>query len=118
MGDAKHFDDGKLALQNILAMPGLDEVAKVGMYGAKKYGQWNYRGGSDFMRYLGSVVRHVTRYIRGESVDAESGLSHLAHAIYNLLILLGWELEGVGNDDRPCAKLKPLSPSDNSSLPF
>ncbi len=101
---AKHFDDNKLALQNILAMAGIDEVAKVGMYGASKYGQWNYRGGSEWMRYLGSVVRHVTRYVRGESLDAESGLNHLAHAAYNCLILLGWAIEGVGTDDRPCLK--------------
>lgn len=102
MNKAKHFDDGKLQLQWLLSMSGIDEVAKVGAYGAKKYGQSNWRGGSEWMRYLGSVTRHVTCYIRGESLDSESGLPHLAHAAYNCLILLQWMKEGKGKDDRPC----------------
>jgi len=98
---AKHYDDGKLQLQWLLSMPGIDEVAKVGSYGAKKYGQSNWRGGAEYMRYLGSIIRHVCCYIRGESLDKESGLNHLAHAAYNCLIVLSWGIEGVGNDDRP-----------------
>ena len=105
MKRADHFDNDKLALQNILAMPGLDEVAKVGMYGAKKYGQWNYTGGSEYMRYLGSIVRHVSSYIRGESLDKESGLNHLAHACYNGLIILTWVKTGKGTDDRSSSNI-------------
>ncbi len=99
--EAKHFDDGKTQLQWILSMAGLDDVAKVGAYGAKKYGQSNWRGGSEWMRYLGSTVRHVTSYIRRQELDQESGLPHLAHAVYNLLILLEWAKTGKGHDDRP-----------------
>ena len=99
--EAKHFDDNKLGLQWVLSMEGLDEVAKVGAYGAKKYGQSNWRGGSEYMRYLGSIVRHVSCYIRGESLDKESGLNHLAHAAYNCLIVLSWMKTGKGTDDRP-----------------
>ncbi len=101
MSDAKHDDKEKLALQWILSMSGLDEVAKVGTYGAKKYGQSNWRGGSEYMRYLGSCTRHLACYIRGESNDSESGLSHLAHLAYNALILLTWAKEQRGTDDRP-----------------
>ena len=101
MPKAKHFDDGKTQLQWVLSMQGLDDVANVGAYGAKKYGQSNWRGGSEYMRYLGSIIRHVARVIRGETLDRESGLPHLAHCAYNCLILLEWMKTGKGIDDRP-----------------
>lgn len=100
MSEASHKDEGKTALQYILAMQGLDDVAKVGMYGAQKYSQWNYMAGSSYMRFLGSCARHLTAYIRGEDVDPESGCKHLAHLIYNCLMLLEWTYRGVGKDDR------------------
>lgn len=102
--EAKHLDDGKTALQYILFMKGIDYVAQVGSYGAKKYGQWNYTGGSEYMRYLGSCVRHLTAYIRGVDLDEESGLPHLAHLVYNCLILMEWAHRKVGTDDRYLGK--------------
>jgi hypothetical protein len=98
--EASHKDEGKLALQYILAMKGLDDVARVGEFGAKKYSQWNYMVGGQYMRFLGSCSRHLTAFIRGEDRDAESGLPHLAHMIYDGLMLLEWAHRGVGTDDR------------------
>lgn len=100
MNTAKHFDDGKCALQYLLAMEALDDVAAVGMYGAKKYGQFNYRGGAEFLRYIGSICRHTASFARGENVDRESGLPHLAHVAYNCLIILQWVKDNKGIDDR------------------
>ena len=97
---AKHFDEGKTELQYVLAMDGLDEVAKVGTYGANKYGQYNYRDGSTFMRFIGSIIRHTAAFARGQDLDRESGFSHLAHVIYNCLILLQWIHDKKGIDDR------------------
>lgn len=101
---AKHFDDNKVTLQNILAMSGLDEVANVGQYGAKKYGLWNFMKGAEWMRYLGSCARHIAAVIRGEWLDLESGLPHLAHCAFNCLIILTWHQTGKGTDDRPNCK--------------
>ncbi len=100
VSEAKHLDEGKTALQYILVFKGLDEVAKVGEFGAKKYGQFNYKAGSSYMRFLGSCTRHLAAFIRGENVDAESGISHLAHLIYDCLMVLDWIDRGVGVDDR------------------
>jgi len=100
MAKAKHFDYGKLPLQYILAMKGIDEIAKVGEFGAKKYGQWNYMAGSEYMRFLGSCSRHLTLFIRGENLDHESGISHLAHLCYDALMLLEWQHRKRGLDDR------------------
>lgn len=101
MAIAKHNDDGKLGLQWILSMEGFDALAKVGEYGARKYGQSNWRNGAEYMRYLGSCVRHLTSFIRGEDNDGESQLPHLAHCAYNCLILLSWTITKKGIDDRP-----------------
>lgn len=98
--EAKHFDEGKLAIQYVLFMKGLDEVAKVGEFGAKKYGQFNYVAGSSYMRFLGSCTRHLAAFIRGEDKDSESGINHLAHLVFDALMLLEWIHRGVGKDDR------------------
>lgn len=98
--EAAHKDEGKTALQYVLAFKGLDEVAKVGEFGAKKYGQFNYKAGSSYMRFLGSCSRHLASFIRGEDTDSESGLSHLAHLVFDCLMLMDWLQRGVGTDDR------------------
>lgn len=98
--EAAHKDEGKIALQYVLVFKGLDDVAKVGEFGAKKYGQFNFMAGMSYMRLLGSVVRHTTAFIRGEDNDPESGLRHLAHAIYDCFMLLEFIHRKVGTDDR------------------
>lgn len=97
---AKHFDEGKAGIHYVLAMPGIDQVARVGDFGAKKYGQWNYRNGMPWMKLLGSCARHLTAFIAGQNNDPESGISHLAHLIYDALMLLGYVIEEKGVDDR------------------
>lgn len=100
MIEASHKDDGKIGLQYILAMPGLCSVAAVGDYGAKKYDQWNYTKGMPWMKLLGSCSRHLASFIRGEDLDSESHLPHLAHLAYNALILLGYMEVHNALDDR------------------
>lgn len=103
MAEAKHLDTGKVPLQHILAMLGLDQVALVGEYGFKKYGdRWNYRKGMPWSKLLGSCSRHLAAFIRGENLDIESGLPHLAHLAYDCLMLLEYQMETkyATNDDR------------------
>jgi hypothetical protein len=54
----------------------------------------------EWTRLVGAVLRHTFAWMRGESIDPESGLSHLAHAACGLLFLLAYELNNVGTDDR------------------
>ncbi len=98
--EAGHNDQGKTGLQYILAMPGLCSVALVGDFGAKKYGQWNYKAGMPWMKLLGSCSRHLASFIRGEDLDTESGLPHLAHLVYDALILLDYQENHKELDDR------------------
>lgn len=107
MSEAGHYDSGKIGLHFILAMPGLDKVALVGDYGAKKYDQWNYTKGMPWMKLLGSCSRHLTAFIRGEDLDKESQLPHLAHLAYNALMLLGYMECHKSLDDRYVASPHP-----------
>jgi Domain of unknown function (DUF5664) len=100
MSEAGHKDEGKIGLQYILAMSGLCSVAAVGDFGAKKYGQWNYKAGMPWMKLLGSCSRHLASFIRGEDIDPESKLPHLAHLAYDALMLLDYQENHVDKDDR------------------
>jgi hypothetical protein len=86
------FDDGKL---NYVLMPWkpIDEVVKVLMFGANKYGADNWKMVDDAKsRYLSAAYRHINAYAEGEINDSESGLKHLAHAMCCLIFILWFDL--------------------------
>lgn len=97
---ARTNDDGKPPLA-MLPWGALEQVAMVQLYGAKKYGTFqNYRKGMEVSRNLSCAVRHIAAYMEGETLDPESGESHLAHAACRLLFVLQNEADGVAIDDR------------------
>jgi hypothetical protein len=98
--EAGHLDIGKSELQYILAMEGWEEIAKVGTFGAKKYARWNYKAGMPWMKLGGSLSRHLRSWLMGEDLDRESGLPHLAHLIYDALMLLDYSRNHRELDDR------------------
>ena len=70
--------------------------------GAKKYGPFNWR--SEPVRasiYVAAAKRHLAQWLDGEDHDAESGISHLAHARACLGILLDALAVDTCIDDRP-----------------
>lgn len=77
-----------------------EEVVRVSTYGAKKYDDWNWAKGMRWGRCFSAALRHLCKWVTGESIDPESGLSHLAHAAWNILSLLDFELNKTGEDDR------------------
>lgn len=81
------------------------EVVKVLKMGAKKYSARNWEKGMDWSRCYDSAQRHLYAWFQGrEDNDSESGLNHLAHAAWNILVLLSYQLRGgihLKNDDRP-----------------
>jgi hypothetical protein len=69
------------------------QVAEVLEYGARKYAPDNWRKVDDARaRYLAAARRHINASQTGESIDPESGLNHLAHAITSLMFILELEL--------------------------
>ena len=77
------------------------EVAKVAGYGTIKYGRGNYmKSGYDWSLNVDALFRHLLAWLQREDNDPESGLSHLAHAGWHVLTLIGFQLRGIGTDDR------------------
>lgn len=97
-GPVKH-DTSKNMLQ-LLPFRAVEEVGKCLTFGAEKYAAHNWRSGFEWTRLLGSTLRHLFAWARGEDLDPESGLSHVAHAATNCLFLLEHVLLGLGKDDR------------------
>ena len=80
-------DSGKLQW-SLLPFEELKDVVRVLMLGAKKYTPDNWKKCDDITRYKDALMRHVISYICGETIDDESQISHLAHAVCNCLFLM------------------------------
>ena len=82
------YDSDKLDW-SLMPIEPLEEVLKVLMFGAKKYKRGNWKLVDDHKRrYYNAAMRHLTALAKGEEVDPETNISHLAHAICCLLFLL------------------------------
>ncbi len=70
--------------------------------GARKYGPYNWRSSSIRATvYVAAAKRHLAQWLDGQDDDAESGVSHLAHARACLGILLDAQVCQRLIDDRP-----------------
>ena len=94
-----HKDAGKPAVE-LLSPLGLLEVAKVLEYGKGKYGPHNWRQGILWDRIIASILRHTLAYLGGETLDRETGLSHMAHAACDALFLVEYESSHPELDNR------------------
>lgn len=99
MSDEMKKDGGKVRMDLLPVYP-LQEVAKVLTFGATKYAPNRWRKGMEWNRLYGAVLRHITAWQDGQNNDPETGLSHLAHAITDLMFLLEYSRTGAGVDDR------------------
>ncbi len=77
------------------------ELARVFGFGSAKYADDNWRKGYSWRLSVGALERHLAAWKQGESVDAESGCHHLAHAAWHCYVLQTFEREGLGTDDIP-----------------
>lgn len=79
-----------------------EPMARVLEYGAKKYGEWNWRKNPvEIMTYIGAIRRHVAEILDGNLFDEESGQPHLAHIAASCAIVLDAERHGMLIDNRP-----------------
>lgn len=71
----------------------LEGVAKVYEFGMLKYGYLNWTKfdttEENRLRFLSAFFRHFFKYLSNrESTDEESGINHLHHAIWNVIMLI------------------------------
>lgn len=100
MVSALRYNTGKAPLTYVLGLPkALTALARVFEQGAIKYAPDNWRkGGKPDQEYLDSATRHILKYVAGEKFDPETGAQHIAHAIWNLAVLI--ELNNADVPDR------------------
>jgi len=83
----RKFDGGKLEF-GLLPPLALEETVRVLTFGAQKYERGNWQKVPDSKRrYFDALQRHLWAWQRGEVIDPESGLHHLAHAMCCLMFL-------------------------------
>lgn len=75
-------------------------AARVFGFGARKYGEFNFRGGIKHLRLYGACLRHLFAWYEREDVDPESGELHLDHALCSLMMLRQMVHERPDLDDR------------------
>jgi hypothetical protein len=87
----RKYDTGKLRW-DLLPIDCVEDVVKILTFGAEKYEPNNWQGvenGRD--RYFAALMRHLSASRQGQLIDEESGLSHLSHAMCNIVFLLWLE---------------------------
>jgi len=92
--------DGEKPDMSLLSSIAITKVADVMTFGKRKYSANNWRGGIVYSRLLAAALRHIFAYLGGESIDPESGKSHLAHAVCCLCMILEFEETRPDLDDR------------------
>jgi hypothetical protein len=101
---ATKFDTGKLDW-SLLPLDSIEEILKVLEFGKQKYSAHNWSQGEGFKysRVFNAICRHLFAWARGEDLDPETGLSHIAHCGCNVLFLLHFikhKDKYPNNDDR------------------
>ena len=85
-GGGLRHNEGKLQW-HLLPMDLVRETVRVMMFGATKYKPNNWKRGFKYSTVLDCAYRHLDWWAEGEDNCSESGLSHLAHAMCNLVFL-------------------------------
>jgi len=99
MMEGKKYDSSKPRMY-LLPPKAVVEVSNVLTFGAEKYDEENWRKLDNLQnRYTGGALRHIFSHLDGETLDEDSGHSHLAHAICCLLFKLEIELEQKNKEE-------------------
>lgn len=99
-GKGAKFDTGKTRYD--LVPPWAEDIlAKVYTYGTQKYDDHNWANGMEWGKLYAALRRHLNQWFRGETLDNESGLPHLAHVAWQCFSLMEYQRNNIGIDDRP-----------------
>lgn len=95
----------KAERHDLIPRKAMAAIARVFGFGASKYEDHNWRKGYEWGKSIAALQRHIDSFVDGDTYDEESGLPHLAHAGFHILVLLTWleeQGEGINNvmDDR------------------
>jgi hypothetical protein len=88
-----------------------EPTVRVLEFGAKKYAKGNWAKGMSWSVCFTCTMSHLSKAFQGEENDEESGLPHLAHAMCNIVFLLGYRTLFPEGDDR-LPEFKPQEPAN------
>ena len=77
---------------DLIPASALMEIGKINTFGSSKYADRNWEQGLKWNRLYGALLRHLFKFWEGEDYDDETGLLHIAHAAWNALALLHYQL--------------------------
>jgi hypothetical protein len=98
-GEGLKYDTGKLRW-DLLPIECIEDIVKILTFGADKYGPNNWQDVTPFEeRYYAALMRHIVAWRKGEKIDPESGMSHLAHALCNV-VFLDWNDKKIENGNK------------------
>jgi len=97
--EGRKDDSGKLRM-DLLDPYAIETLAAVLTFGATKYDSWNWAGGISYSRLAAALLRHTFAFLKGEDLDRESGLPHIAHAMCCCMFILGLSKRKPECDDR------------------
>lgn len=87
---AKKFDTGKLRYDLVPVGP-IEDLVRVFTAGASKYGDRNWEQGLSDDRLYAALMRHIMEWRKGNRIDPEYGLPHMAHAMWNVMAIMYFE---------------------------
>lgn len=97
-GGIKH--DGEKPDLSLISFELMESLAKVRMFGTRKYSRGNWKKGFKVTRSCAAALRHIFQFLSGETNDPESGELHLAHAVASLEHAIYDLKHHPENDDR------------------
>lgn len=86
---------------SLVPVEALEELARVYEFGARKYDRDNWRKGYAWHLSYDAAQRHMMKFWSGEDRDPDSGLLHVAHAMFHMAALCTFVALERGTDDRP-----------------
>ena len=86
MEKAKKFNEGKPRVE-LIVPEFLEALGNVLAKGAIKYDDDNFKKGIPYRDSIGSILRHVYKFMRKEDYDEEMGEHHLICAAANCMML-------------------------------
>lgn len=107
-------DDTNKLRMDLIPYAAFISMAEVLGFGCKKYEEHNWRKGIKHSRLYAATLRHLTAYWAGETLDKESGLNHLGHAMVNIAMILETQ-DNKELDNRYVENRKKKQPDDRES---
>lgn len=103
---------------SLIPVEALEIMGRLYGFGAEKYAAHNWRKGYEWSKSYDALQRHAGAFWRGEDLDEETGLPHLAGVVFHAFALMIYMEEHPEFDDRYTTTIKKAEESESSADKF